>query len=82
MSKSKDIRTLCASCRAEYEEAGFELIKVWVKNKEECDWCRVRLGWTYEIRGKRQHLRSSDGKSAGYSQFRGREFKSRRRWTR
>ena len=76
MGKSKDIRTLCNSCKAEYEEAGFELIKIWVKNKEECDWCRVRLGWTYEVR---EHLRSSDWKSTESSQFRGREFKSRRR---
>lgn len=79
MSMSKDIRTLCTSCRAEYEEAGFELIKIWVKNKEECDWCRVRLGWTYEVRGQKQHLRSSKGKSNGYSQTGRREFKSRRR---
>ena len=78
MRKSKDIRTLCASCRAEYKEAGFELIKVWVKNKEECDRCRTNLGWTYEIKN-RNHLRSSNRKSAEHSQFRGCEFKSRRR---
>ena len=78
MRKSKDIRTLCASCRAEYEDAGFETIKVWVKCKEECDRCRINMGWTYEIR-KRDHLRSSNGKSAGLSQFGGCEFKSRRR---
>ena len=78
MRRSKDIRTLCASCRAEYEDAGFETIKVWVKNKEECDRCRVMMGWTYEIR-KKDHLRSSIGKSAEHSQFRGCEFKSRRR---
>lgn len=33
MRMSKDVRTRCASCRAEYQEAGFEMIKVWVKNK-------------------------------------------------
>ena len=52
MSKSKDIRTLCASCRAEYELAGFEVKKIRVKNKEECDRCRIKTGWAYEIRDK------------------------------
>ena len=78
MGESKDLRTLCNSCRAEYQEAGFELVKIWVKYKEECDWCRVRLGWTYEVK-TRDHLRSSVGESAESSQFRCREFESRRR---
>lgn len=66
---ARDIRTLCDSCRAEYQEAGFVLIKVWVKNKEECDKCRVRLGWSFEVRDE-YHLRSSGGKSTEFSQIR------------
>ena len=95
MSTSKDIRTLCASCRAEYDLAGYVTVKIWAKNKEECDHCRVRNGWTYEVRDlyevpekpkkkrrrkkKKKHLRSSVGESAENSQFRCREFESRRR---
>ena len=69
MMSGRDLRTLCDSCRAEYQEAGFELVKVWVKNKEECDKCRVKLGWTFEVQ-ERNHLRSSDGKSTEFSQLR------------
>lgn len=76
MRNVRDIRTLCKSCKAEYEEAGYELIKVWVRNKEECDRCLVRMGWSYEIV---DHFRSSVGKSRGHYQSLGREFKSRRR---
>ena len=72
----RDIRTLCKSCKAEYEEAGYKLIKVWVKNKDECDRCLVRMGWSYEITG---HFCSSVGKSRERYQFYGREFKSHRK---
>ena len=65
---ANDTRTLCDSCRAKYQDAGFELIKVWVKYKEECDVCRVKMGWSFKVR-ERNHLRSSDGKSAEFSQI-------------
>lgn len=78
--KPKDVRTLCSSCRAEYEEAGYRLKKVWVKYKEECDRCRYWLGWKYEItESENHHLRSSAGKSTEKSRFRRSEFDSRRR---
>ena len=47
--RDADLRTLCDSCRADYLEAGFYLKKVWVKHKEECSCCLVRMGWTYEL---------------------------------
>ena len=58
MDDRRDIRTLCNACRAEYKMAGFRLVKVWVKNKEECDRCLVRMGWTYELID--YHQRSSE----------------------
>ena len=76
MGYARDIRTLCNSCRDEYFEAGYQLKKVWVKNKEVCDKCRVRLGWSYEMLGR---FRSSDGESAVSYQFRCREFESHRK---
>ena len=76
MKDERDIRTLCNSCKAEYEEAGYQLIKVWVKNKEECDHCLVRMGWNYEIV---DHFRSSVGKSGGCYRSLRREFKSHRK---
>lgn len=45
----KDIRTLCASCLNEYQRAGYKLKLIWSFNKEECDRCRIKYGWTYEI---------------------------------
>lgn len=47
---SKDIRTLCASCLSEYKEAGYDVRLIWSDVKEECDRCRVRYGWQYEIK--------------------------------
>lgn len=76
MGNVRDIRTLCSSCRAAYEEAGYQLIKVWVKHKDACDHCLVRMGWSYEIA---DHFRSSVGKSEGLYQPLGREFKSHRK---
>ena len=75
MGVSRDIRTLCDSCRAEYIEAGYYLRKIWVKNKEECDRCLVKMGWTYELL---DHPCSLDGESGDSYQVSGREFKSRR----
>ena len=49
MSSSKDIRTLCASCRAEYWNAGYRTISVYTQYKEQCDRCRVKMGWTYIV---------------------------------
>ena len=49
MRNSMNIRTLCASCRAKYWEAGYITKSMHAKVKEECDVCRVRLGWTYIV---------------------------------
>ena len=57
MRRTKDVRTLCASCRAEYWEAGYRTISLHSRTKEECDKCRVRMGWTYYI------VREDDDKS-------------------
>ena len=73
MNDAIDVRTLCDSCRAEYEYAGYNLRLLWAKNKEPCDRCRVNLGWAYELQ---EHFCSSDGESEVSYQFLGREFES------
>ena len=49
MRRSGEIRTLCASCRADYWDAGFKTVSIHAKFKEQCDRCRVRMGWTYRV---------------------------------
>lgn len=49
MRSSDNIRTLCASCRAKYWEAGYFTKSVNAKVKEECDVCRIKMGWTYIV---------------------------------
>lgn len=46
----KDIRVLCSSCLSEYREAGYRVYLIWTEKKESCDKCRIRMGWTYEIK--------------------------------
>ena len=48
--RKRDIRTLCTSCRIEYEKAGYRLILIWSEKKDKCDLCRVKYGWTYEVK--------------------------------
>ena len=46
----KDIRVLCYSCLEEYRRAGYSATLIWSKTKEECDVCRIKYGWQYEIK--------------------------------
>lgn len=45
--RKKDVRTLCYSCKAEYQCAGYKTKLIWTEYKEPCDKCRVRMGWLY-----------------------------------
>ena len=52
--RKRDIRTLCPSCLSEYREAGFRAYLIKSGEREYCDRCRVRMGWSYEIKWKRR----------------------------
>jgi len=50
MKKRVDTRTLCGACRLDYRNSGYALTKISGQtHKEECDICRVRKGWEYEV---------------------------------
>jgi hypothetical protein len=48
MRKADNTRRLCARCRADYRDAGYEPQKIWTKYREPCDIC-ARPAWLYEI---------------------------------
>ena len=48
MRKADNTRRLCARCRADYRDAGYEPRKIWTKYREPCDIC-ARPAWLYEI---------------------------------
>lgn len=47
-------RCLCNKCVSDYELAGYTVKRLYkIKNKDQCDKCFVRYGWTYSIKNKR-----------------------------
>ena len=50
--KHKDERCLCGRCKADYETAGYTVIRLYeIKYKDTCDKCD-RLGWFYLVENK------------------------------
>ena len=50
MKRGIDTRTLCGTCRADYENSGYMFSKIREQQcKDNCDLCRIRKGWEYEV---------------------------------
>lgn len=46
MRKADNTRRLCARCRADYRDAGYEPRKIWTKYREPCDYAPAQRGCT------------------------------------
>jgi len=52
-TNKSNIKTLCLSCRKQYEEAGYQLMLAGsvLDAKEQCDFCMADSGFDYEVSG-------------------------------
>ena len=51
------ILTLCPKCRANFENSGYVVTSEgWQKNKEQCDYCNVGMGFTYAVSNRKERL--------------------------